>query len=781
MPMKFFKEEQQLINIIKFAPAVLTFILAIFVMVSVILESNKDFEQNREYIEKSYYTWHKDYIKEHVEDVYEKLEKYKQQREQLFATSTQKRVYEAHSIAMNLYHKYKNQKSKNEILELIKESLRNIKFFDNNGYYFIFDPNGTIVMHGQNASIEGKSLWNYKDIEGEYSFRTLSQILNKESETFFTWYWGKPNHNVKEHKKLGFFKTFEPYGLYIGTGNYIEDFDATSKQNILEEISEISFHEGKGYIFVVDYDGIMLSHNDKSLVNTNTINWSDKNGYKIIENIINLARKEGSGFIEYDGVKKPTTQLVSFKTSYVKSFESWKWVIGAGFYNDDLNALIEQKTIEQKRTNLVYIQKVIIICIGVTFILLILSVFISNIVKKKFENFKRNLKTELQINRIQNKKLEKTLNQKTEYENVVFNSNLVSITDVKGNIIYVNEAFCERTGYSKEELLGKRHNIMKDSSIPESFFKELWQTILRGELWCGITTNITKDKQKIYLSTTISPIKNSHGKIVKFVSTHFDITEKIKADSELREKENMLLQQSKMATMGEMIGSIAHQWRQPLSSISVSSTGVKMQKELDILTDDFLNESMDSINRNVQYLSQTIDDFRNFFNPKKREFFFNIDEVFAKCLRLTRAQLEHHDIYILEDIDSVQIKGSENELLQVLINLINNAKDQLIIKKVESKIIFLKAKKENNVLVISITDNAGGVDKENIHKIFDPYFTTKEENNGTGIGLYMSKNIIQNNMSGQLVVQNEAVFYKEKTYMGASFMIKLPLDITPNI
>ncbi len=774
--MKFLKEEQQLIFIIKFAPAILTFILAILVMISVVFESNKEFEQNRKYIEHSYYTWHKDYVKEHVEAVYKKLEKYKQQREQLFATSTQKRVSDAYDIATNLYNKYKNNKSKDEILELIKESLRNIKFFDNNGYYFIFDPNGTIVMHGNDASIEGKSLWNYKDIEGEYSFRTLTQILNKESETFFTWYWEKPNHPVKEHKKLGFFKTFEPYGLYIGTGNYIEDFDEISKKDILEEISEITFDEGKGYVFVVDYDGIMLAHNDKSLVNTNTINWSDKNGYKIIENIINLARNQGSGFIEYDGVKKPTTHLVSFKTSFVKTFESWKWVIGAGFYNDELNALIEQKTIEQKKTNLAYIQKVITICIVITVILLILSVFISNIVKKKFENFKRNLKTELQINRIQNKKLEKTLNQKTEYENVVFNSNLVSITDIKGNIIFVNQAFCEKTGYTKEELLGKRHNIMKDSSIPESFFKELWQTILEGEIWSGITTNIRKDKQKIYLSTTISPIKNNNGKIIKFVSTHFDITEKIKADNELREKENMLVQQSKMATMGEMIGSIAHQWRQPLSSISVSSTGVKLQNELKILSDDFLNESMDSINRNVQYLSQTIDDFRNFFHPKKREFFFNIVEVFQKCLRLTRAQLEHHDIYILEDIESVQIKGNENELLQVLINLINNAKDQLTINKVESKIIFLKAKKENNLLVITITDNAGGVDKENIHKIFDPYFTTKEENNGTGIGLYMSKNIIQNSMSGQLVVKNETVFYKEKSYVGASFIIKLPLE-----
>jgi PAS domain S-box-containing protein len=773
--MKLFKEEEQLILIIKYAPLVLTFCLAVFISVLVIFAKNTEFEENKKYIEQSYYAWHKEYIKEQVEGVYARLEEYKQKRELLFENSTKQRVYEAHSIATNLYNTYKDTKSKEEILELIRESLRNIRFFDGYGAYFIFSPQGEVLMHGQNHQLEGSSLWDYKDIEGKYSFRNLAKILENKSETFFTWYWSKANHEDKDHKKMGFFKVFEPYGFYIGTGNYIEDFDSETQKNILEEINQITFHNKQGYIFIVDYDGIMLAHNDKTLINTNTINWSDKNGHKIIENIITFAQNKGSGYIQYDGVKKPTTQLVSFKTSYVKKFDSWQWVIGTGFYNDELNMVIEKKIEEQKQDNLAYIRNVILICIALTVVLLLMSVFISNILKNKFKNFKESLQTELQRNRIQNKKLEKTLNQKMEYENVVFNSNLVSITDLRGVIIYVNDAFCEITGYSKEELMGKNHNIMRCPEVPNFFYKTLWDTILKGEIWRGIITNIKKDKTKIYLSTTISPIRNEKGKIIKFVATRFDITEKINSDNELREKENILVQQSKMASMGEMIGAIAHQWRQPLSVISVSATGVKLQKELDVLSDEFLNEAMDSINNSVQYLSSTIDDFRNFFNPNKAQTQFNVTELYEKCFKLIKVQLENHNIMILKDIDAIEMHGYENELLQVMINILNNAKDQLIIKNESVKVISIKAKKDKENVLISIADNGGGILNENITKIFDPYFTTKTDMDGTGIGLYMSKDIVEKHMNGELLVSNEVFKYNDKTYKGACFTIKVPV------
>jgi signal transduction histidine kinase len=200
-----------------------------------------------------------------------------------------------------------------------------------------------------------------------------------------------------------------------------------------------------------------------------------------------------------------------------------------------------------------------------------------------------------------------------------------------------------------------------------------------------------------------------------------------------------------------------------------------LQKELDVLSYEFLNEAMDSINNSVQYLSSTIDDFRNFFNPNKAQTQFNVTELYEKCFKLIKVQLENHNIMILKDIDAIEMHGYENELLQVMINILNNAKDQLIIKNESVKVISIKAKKDKDNVLISIADNGGGILNENITKIFDPYFTTKTDMDGTGIGLYMSKDIVEKHMNGELLVSNEVFKYNDKTYKGACFTIKVPV------
>jgi two-component system, NtrC family, sensor kinase len=232
-----------------------------------------------------------------------------------------------------------------------------------------------------------------------------------------------------------------------------------------------------------------------------------------------------------------------------------------------------------------------------------------------------------------------------------------------------------------------------------------------------------------------------------------------------------------MAIMGEMIANIAHQWKQPLSVISTVSTGIKIQKELNCLNDEEIVEGMNNINNSAQYLSHTIDDFRNFFKSDKTKINFRFLDIFEDTIKLISPQFTNNNIQFIKNIDNTEIYGYRNELLQVLINIFKNAKDEFIqLDKNQKKFIFVDSYKEDTNYIIKIKDNAGGISPNIIEKIFEPYFTTKEDYEGTGIGLYMCKQII-NGMNGEIKVKNSEYEYENQKYKGAEFIISMQLNL----
>ena len=249
-----------------------------------------------------------------------------------------------------------------------------------------------------------------------------------------------------------------------------------------------------------------------------------------------------------------------------------------------------------------------------------------------------------------------------------------------------------------------------------------------------------------------------------------------KKTKELIQKENILNQQSKMAAMGEMIENIAHQWRQPLSLISTAATGAKLRKDFESLSDTDFYEAMDIINNSAQHLSNTIDDFRNFFSNEKEASFFDINIPIEKVLYLVSSKLKNRNIEIIKNTQEIVILGLVNEFIQVLLNIINNAVDALEESDSKKKFIFIDTYKESDNLVLKIKDNAGGIKEEIIDRIFEPYFTTKHKSQGTGIGLYMSNEIIKKHMNGDISVSNKKYLYENTNYNGAEFKIVLPLN-----
>jgi len=238
-------------------------------------------------------------------------------------------------------------------------------------------------------------------------------------------------------------------------------------------------------------------------------------------------------------------------------------------------------------------------------------------------------------------------------------------------------------------------------------------------------------------------------------------------------KQQIISQQSKMATMGEMIENIIHQWKQPLSVISASVTNIKINISLGTLREDELDDSLMDINDSITNLSQTINDFKNFFKETKSKANFELTNTFKNVLNLLESLLKNNNIIIINDIKDTTIFGHENELIQVLVNILNNSIDELSKKDNETKLIIINSTKDHKSIKISIKDSAGGINAEDIEKIFDYHFTTKDT--GTGIGLYMSKMIVQESMNGDIFVKNSEFTYDNTSYIGAEFKIIFPL------
>ena len=233
-----------------------------------------------------------------------------------------------------------------------------------------------------------------------------------------------------------------------------------------------------------------------------------------------------------------------------------------------------------------------------------------------------------------------------------------------------------------------------------------------------------------------------------------------------------------MASMGEMIGNIAHQWRQPLSVISTGVTGMKMQKEYDILTDEIFNNTCDVINKNAQYLSTTIDDFRNYIKGNRERKVFNLKKDIESFIHLVEGTIRKYNINMVLDLDeSIKINGYENELAQCFINIFNNAKDVLVEKKEnEERYIFISTSMENDKVVIKIKDNGEGIEEDILPKIFEPYFTTKHQSQGTGLGLHMTYRLIVEGMNGTIEAKNICFDYEDKNYNGVEITITLPSE-----
>jgi len=336
--------------------------------------------------------------------------------------------------------------------------------------------------------------------------------------------------------------------------------------------------------------------------------------------------------------------------------------------------------------------------------------------------------------------------------------------DLNDKYIGCNKKFADLLGYSEKEIIGKKYtDFVQDDTASEDYKTN---TILFQNK-CKIVYKhwISYKDKKAYFLTSKTPLINSQGDLIGLVGVSRDITREYELQQEIEHKTIMLIQQNKFVSMGEMIANIAHQWRQPLNTLGIIIQKIGVLYEQHKLNKKILDENITESMLLMQEMSQTIDDFRNFFDPKRILETFDLKEAIVKSYTMIKLIIITNNINFKIDIDdNYTLKGYKNEFFQVILNLLNNAIEALIIDKISSPNILLSIRKKNDKIIITIQDNANGISREIRSKIFNPYFTTKKD--GTGLGLYMSKVIIEEHMKGKInLISN---------IFGTTFIIELP-------
>ena len=365
--------------------------------------------------------------------------------------------------------------------------------------------------------------------------------------------------------------------------------------------------------------------------------------------------------------------------------------------------------------------------------------------------------------------------------------------DANGMIISMNPAAERILGKSREDFLGNTSITVEHDTIRENgeIFPGMehpaMMALQTGQPVQGVVMGVFNPRLDEYrwINVNAVPVSRSNDTCPSEVYAVFeDITERKQAvealkklneelesrvevrTAELRKKDEMLLMQSRQAAMGEMIGNIAHQWRQPLNTLGLTVQSMLLFYDLGGFSREFLDESVNTSMGLIQHMSKTVDDFRNYFKPDKKKVEFKLSEAIAKTLSLVEDsfKMQSISIEVIAKMDPV-INGYQNELAQAILNVLNNARDALIEKEIKDPRVTINIFTENSRSVVTISDNAGGIPDEFFEKIFDPYFTTKGPQAGTGIGLYMSKSIIEKSMNGSLIARNTA--------SGAEFRIEV--------
>ncbi|WP_024955029.1 PAS domain-containing sensor histidine kinase [Sulfurospirillum arcachonense] len=596
----------------------------------------------------------------------------------------------------------------------IQNHIKNIEQ-KNNINFVVFDKEFHIY-HGLNTLTNIQQLiFNHKNNKN-YLDLTLLYIISQGENSSLSW-----KDDFRNTIQLSYFEKSIDGNYMIGAFSSLDSQENLLIKSYLSSIRKHKKDSHEPYFWLYDY------------AKKNVFNLNNQKKWQII-NSIN-------------------------KESIYQDFEKYQLYIGIAPNKQALMQNIKKIKMQYKNKHLFNVFIIVIF----TMILVSFTIIFSSFIKNIFSSYNRRFASK-------NRQL-KRLKQRYELAVIASNDGLWD-TNFKTGTTFFSKKWLDILGYKTGEITTYKQwlNLLhaKDRKNIEEMIQLHVKDKKENHLICEYRLK-TKDGSFKWMLARGKIFMDTEGNAERLLMMSMDIDAKKEATKHLKalvkkevakneEKQKLLIQQNKLAAMGEMIGSIAHQWRQPLNNISLIIHFIRDNINNKNFKEEQLNTFVNKAKEQITYMSETIDDFRDFYKPSKNIELFDIKIAITSTINIMQTQLEKNSIHVKISGTSLAIYGYENEFKQAILNIISNAKDAIVSQKEKNPSllgeILINIFKQDNKNIITISNNGAEASQEVLERMFEPYYTTKFENQGTGIGLYMTKTIIETNMKGTINAKN---------------------------
>ena len=768
---------------IKFVTLIRVLFISLFILLvvtGIILQFvvyQRSFAQNAEKLRVEYIAQQKEIVKREVLRVVETIDYHRSLRQQKTRDIVRERVYEAWSIARNIFQQNRSSKTKPEIKKMILEALRPVRFARETGYYFITRLDGVEVLFSDKPELEGTNLLDVQDPNGKFVVRDMIDISKKIGEGFYEYRWTKPKVKGNFYQKIAFIKKFAPYNWFIGAGLYVDDVESETKENLLAEISRVRFGKA-GYIFINRFNGDALLTNGKVVKQAIKLWELIGGGEKIksfFENELVAAAKPDGDYIEYEWGKLKDVNQSKPKISFVCGVPAWNWLVGAGFYVDNVEAdIAKMHAVLSHNFRRGLLNKVLIAGVIVVFFILLLH-FINRRFIREFDLFATFLREaasggrEIDRGKIRFQELFKVAGdanimlrdrnaaQERWRELAIVIEQVeegIAIADLNGTLEFVNHAWALMHGYQSEaDLVGRSLAIFHSSEQIAADVKKFNKAVMEKGFHVGEVGHLRQDGTIFPTWMSVTLIKNEAGKPYAYAALAQNITERKAAEDEL-------LRLRKLDSVGILAGGIAHDFNNLLTGLFGNIELARRFISNDHKAYKYLETAGQSL-ENAAGLTKQLLTFAKGGDPVKE--IISIAALVSEAARFSlRGSSLKLDVKVAPDLWSIE--ADKGQLNQVIGNLVINAQQAMP----DGGTITVVAENVTNVDVklvqVCVQDEGEGIVPDDLGRIFDPYFSTKPK--GSGLGLASVYSIVKKH--------NGTIKVDSKLHEGTVFTIQFP-------